>query len=279
MIQLKNLLVEVKEKTIDLAAATNFVNAMKSRGFSELEAVALAGNVVQETGGTFSSAIKQTSGGPGRGLFQWEEGGNRFKALETYAKHKKTAWSNINTQYDFIRNELLNNYNDSNFDISDHVKFDNTYYTRLYTKYLQPETDLNKLTTKISKIIFGCPSCRKYDSVGNQQRRNSAQRILKHINGESTPTLTFKDLTVYPNPVKPGNEITIRISKTAIPAGGIETISAKIYTSYGKLVKSHNWNNIQKGILQFDAPDTDGVYIVKLVEPDIILKLFVSTNM
>lgn len=96
-----------------------------------------------------------------------------------------------------------------------------------------------------------------------------------HI-GTETEKLTKDNITLYPNPVNSGQEITIRILKDAIPSDGIDTLAVKIYTTNGKLVKSHNWNNIQKGILQFNAPNTDGVYLVKLVQPNIIFKVFVG---
>ena len=182
--QLRKLLTEDSSPDIDFGIANRFVSAMKSRGFSELESIALAGNVAQEVGGTFNSSTTQKGGGPGRGLFQWEEGGNRFNALKKFAEFKGKSWTNKTTQYDFIRNELLNNYNDVGFKISDYLDFDNGYYTRLYKNYVKPHKDLETLTSKISDIVFGCPSCGEGES-SNITRKDNSIKIKDKISGIS----------------------------------------------------------------------------------------------
>jgi GH24 family phage-related lysozyme (muramidase) len=92
--------------------------------------------------------------------------------------------------------------------------------------------------------------------------------------GDQKTSLWFneKDFTVYPNPVEPEKEITIKVSKDKLPQ---DTMTAKIYTVNGRLVDSHSWNNVQKGILQFNAPEDKGVYII-LINKTVKIKLWVQ---
>jgi hypothetical protein len=55
--------------------------------------------------------------------------------------------------------------------------------------------------------------------------------------------------------------ITIKVSDDALP---IETIKLNIYTATGKEIDTHQWNNVQQGILKFEAPSNSGTYILKL---------------
>jgi hypothetical protein len=244
--QLRKLITEDYSPNIDFDGAKQFVSAMKSRGFSELESIALAGNVAQEVGGTFDPSITQLGGGPGRGLFQWEEGGNRFNALKKFAEFKGKSWTDKTTQYDFIRNELLNNYNDEGFKISDHLDFDNKYYTRLYENYIKPHKDLETLTSKISAIVFGCPSCGEGES-SNTTRKDNSIKIKDNIIGvsdvsdnksvEKKNIITDKP-TVYPNPVIGDSKITIKY-KTSAP---LKTIKVKLMDHFANFIKEEEMN-------------------------------------
>ncbi len=63
----------------------------------------------------------------------------------------------------------------------------------------------------------------------------------------------------FPNPVKPGDEVTVRIINN-LPAPEAEII---LYDITGKQIKKHTWNNVTKGILQFNAPaDLTGTYML-----------------
>ena len=63
----------------------------------------------------------------------------------------------------------------------------------------------------------------------------------------------------FPNPVKPGEEVTVTVINN-LPAPKAEI---KLFNINGKLIKKYNWNNITKGILQFNAPSVlEGVYIL-----------------
>jgi hypothetical protein len=66
---------------------------------------------------------------------------------------------------------------------------------------------------------------------------------------------------MYPNPAKSGNMVTIKISADILP---IDSIDLKIYEFSGPLVDEHQWNNVQQGILKFEAPPKSGTYILKI---------------
>lgn len=76
----------------------------------------------------------------------------------------------------------------------------------------------------------------------------------------------------FPNPVKPGEEVTVIITNN-LPT---PTAEIKLFDLTGRLIKKHNWNNVTKGILQFNAPtDLTGTYIlaVYINDESIIKKL------
>jgi len=108
--QLKKLIIKESNDVNSedqLIKAKNLVKKLQNKGFSYTGAVGLVGNIAHETGGTFDPAINQT-GGPAKGLMQWEN--PRFTALEKFAKYKGKNWANLNTQVDFMKFELLDKY-------------------------------------------------------------------------------------------------------------------------------------------------------------------------
>ena len=104
-----------------------------------------------------------------------------------------------------------------------------------------------------------------------QQRIDNALKIDKFIKGKlSADATTVKNTsdkksdpnyTMYPNPAKSGNMVTIKISSNILP---IDSIDLKIYEFFGPLVDEHRWNNVQQGILKFEAPSKSGTYILKI---------------
>lgn len=87
-------------------------------------------------------------------------------------------------------------------------------------------------------------------------------------------TLSNNDFKLYPNPSSINQEITIQVAKDKLP---ISMITMKLYASTGKLVDSHNWNNVSQGILQFNAPTTSGIYLIKFDQyPQVTLRLTVK---
>ena len=83
------------------------INRLKGGGLTPTAAVGIVANLKAES--NLDPAIKQYSGGPGRGLAQWEKGG-RYDTdpinLVKFAKKKGTNWSDLDTQIDFILHEM-----------------------------------------------------------------------------------------------------------------------------------------------------------------------------
>ncbi len=84
------------------------MNRLEGGGLTPTAAVGIVANLKAES--NLDPAIKQLSGGPGRGLAQWEEGG-RYDTdpinLVKFAKKKGTDWTDLDTQIDFILYEMV----------------------------------------------------------------------------------------------------------------------------------------------------------------------------
>ena len=83
------------------------INRLESGGLTPTAAVGIVANLKAES--NLDPSIKQFSGGPGRGLAQWEKGG-RYDTdpinLVKFAKKRGTNWSDLDTQIDFILHEM-----------------------------------------------------------------------------------------------------------------------------------------------------------------------------
>jgi len=113
MIRLKTLIVEaapVNEITKDnLENAKKIVNGLVSRGFTTLEAAALAGNMSVESsvnGKWFTTSAQDRAGA--YGLMQWQ--GDREKAIKAYAAYKGKSSTDLSLQLDFVKFELKDGY-------------------------------------------------------------------------------------------------------------------------------------------------------------------------
>lgn len=76
-------------------------NYLKARGLSDHAVAGIMGNIERES--RFNPAAKE-QGGTGIGLAQWSFG--RANNLKNFAKRKGKAWSDLNTQLDFLWHEL-----------------------------------------------------------------------------------------------------------------------------------------------------------------------------
>ncbi len=98
-------LVGQSEKT----TGASIVKGLTDRGFSQDEAIAIAGNMGHESAG-FQTGIKEYGTAPGKGgigLMQWT--GPRRRALLEFAKRRngsEESWTDLNTQLDFTAHEL-----------------------------------------------------------------------------------------------------------------------------------------------------------------------------
>jgi len=78
----------------------------------------------------------------------------------------------------------------------------------------------------------------------------------------SKTQLTANDITVSPNPVNSNMQVTITIQSEFLP---YDNIQLAIMSSTGKVIDTHAWNNVTRGILKFNAPDTAGLYFITII--------------
>ena len=106
MIQLRSLLAEGNGPLTGewLSKGVSLARQLMSRGFSDIEAAAIVGNMWAES--TFKPTAKNSIGA--FGLLQWL--GARKKELIKFAKSRGAKPGNLSTQLDFIKYELKDAY-------------------------------------------------------------------------------------------------------------------------------------------------------------------------
>ena len=285
MIRLKDLLLEYDVETdAELKLAKQIVRGLLNRGFSYTGAVALAGNIAHESGCV--PDITEKGGTGGYGLMQWDPGYKRRQALTAFAKHTKTSESSLATQLDFMKCELRNGYiwfgkpvPGIDKSLVYYKQKDGTYsglskeYVKKYNKSIV-DANIETSTANLMDNVFNPVPGSK------QQRIDNALKIHEFINGTQTSTssttdtkkLSVTDFTMYPNPADPNAPVSITIDKDKLP---IQSIDLDILSAGGRSYGKHHWDDIQQGILKFNAPPDTGSYIIRLSN-GVVLKLMVQ---
>lgn len=75
------------------------------QGFNAQQAAGILGSLGVESGGVLDPHVKQTGGGPGRGIAQWTER-ERFQDLKDYAKRRDLDPYVLETQLQFVMYEM-----------------------------------------------------------------------------------------------------------------------------------------------------------------------------
>ena len=285
MIRLKDLLLEYDVETdAELKLAKQIVRGLLNRGFSYTGAVALAGNIAHESGCV--PDITEKGGTGGYGLMQWDPGYKRRQALTAFAKHTKTSESSLATQLDFMKCELRNGYiwfgkpvPGIDKSLVYYKQEDGTYsglskeYVKKYNKSIV-DANIETSTANLMDNVFNPVPGSK------QQRIDNALKIHEFINGTQTSTssttdtkkLSVTDFTMYPTPADPNAPVSITIDKDKLP---IQSIDLDILSAGGRSYGKHHWDDIQQGILKFNAPPDIGSYIIRLSN-GVVLKLMVQ---
>ena len=92
----------------NLKQAAVIVNGLIKRGFSQLEAIALTGNMSVESAEAGVWFDTNATDGLAFGLMQWQ--GARRTALDAYAKFKGMSKTDLSLQLDFVKFELKDGY-------------------------------------------------------------------------------------------------------------------------------------------------------------------------
>lgn len=82
-------------------------NFFKGQGFSDPASAGIIGNLMQESSTSINPSMRQ-KGGPGMGIAQWTRGSDRWNNLNRFAKKKGTKWDNLQTQLEFMVEEMSN---------------------------------------------------------------------------------------------------------------------------------------------------------------------------
>ena len=274
MIRLKSLLFEFDLNAKgELEKAKDIVDGLQARGFSYTGAVALAGNISHESG--CEPDTTEEGGTGGYGLCQWDPGFGRKQALTAFAKFIGKSKSLLSTQLDFMKCELINGYlwNGKPVDGIDkklmYYKQENGTYKGLAKEYVKKYNasivngDIASSAAKLMDNVF------KPIAGSKQQRIDNALKIDKYIKGGSVASTdtkpTTKKYTTYPNPSKPGEMVTINVSKDILP---LDAIDLNIVSIAGRAVDKHHWDNVEQGLLKFSAPEDPGVYILQVSTGD-----------
>jgi hypothetical protein len=274
MIRLKSLLFEFDLNAKgELDKAKEIVSGLQARGFSYTGAVALAGNISHESG--CEPNTTEEGGTGGYGLCQWDPGYGRKQALTAFAKFIGKPKSSLSTQLDFMKCELINGYlwNGKPVDGIDkklmYYKQEDGTYKGLSKEYVKKynasiiDGNISKSAANLMDNVF------KPIAGSKQQRIDNALKIDKFINGSqtsdtttaSTEKMSQVDFTMFPNPVAPTEKVTITINKDKLP---IASIDLDILSVSGRSYGKHHWDDVQQGVLKFDAPEDPGSYIIRL---------------
>ena len=234
--QLKRvLLYETKQQVITdeyLDKAKDIVTKLQNRGFSLDSACAMAGNIWAES--QFDSSSEGSNGA--FGLLQWL--GDRKKALNSLAVHRKVDTTSEKLQLDFIKIELKDGYKIGGEFIPNlpkDIKDAHEYEIDQFNGAMKSDTIPAKAYS-FAKKVERCGDCGGTLDI----RKQSAKRISDYINGtysksstKSTPSSTTKKevsgshsvgSTVYPkesegyaNVRKDANRDSDRIVKVMTP--------------------------------------------------------------
>jgi len=91
----------------DADNAAKIYNFFRGKGLSHEATSAIIGNLQQESG-LNPKSMQAGGAGRGRGIAQWEVGG-RFEDLEEFARKKGKPWDDLETQLEFLWEELSKN--------------------------------------------------------------------------------------------------------------------------------------------------------------------------
>lgn len=100
----KNANNNTSKKITGSSNAEKAFNFFVSQGFSNQASAGIVGNLQQESSAKLDPKIKQIGGGDGRGIAQWDK--NRWSQLQAWAKKNKKEVYSLETQLEFIIQEL-----------------------------------------------------------------------------------------------------------------------------------------------------------------------------
>jgi hypothetical protein len=86
--------------------------------------------------------------------------------------------------------------------------------------------------------------------------------VIKNKKSSSLKKLSTDNITISPNPVSSGQQVTITVAPEFLP---YKNIKLYIANSLNKIVDTHEWNSVTRGVLKFNAPAETGLYYLVIV--------------
>ena len=249
MIRLKSLILEDSASNVSVMWAKRFKQDL---GLTSAAAAAMAANIQHE-----SSFIADRVQGVGVRRGTLSDAGNLGYswAQWTFGPRKQNFREYIKKQF--------------NVDIAKTPATDKHAYAFLkYEVQRYPGFDFDSF--KRSRDVDAATEefVSQYEQAGKPMlsaRQAIARDILDKLGAGSDTSTTFvnADFTVFPNPARAGQELTIQVNPNKLP---IESISLQILKQTGATVpdSKHQWSDIQQGILKFNAPEMSGTYMIIL---------------
>lgn len=236
----KVLLFETKQEVITdeyLDKAKDIVTKLQNRGFSLDSACAMAGNIWAES--QFDSTSEGSNGA--FGLLQWL--GDRKKALNSLAVHRKVNATSEKLQLDFIKIELKDGYKIGGEFIPNlpkDIRDSHEYEMNQFNGAMKSDTIPAKAYS-FAKKVERCGDCGGTLDI----RKQSAKRIHDYING------TYK---------KTNNNIKITAAKKE--ENGSHSVGSTVYPK-----ESEGYANVRK------ESNRESDRIVKIMYPEKIGKI------
>lgn len=191
----------------------NIAKKLTSRGFSIEEASVIVGNMWGET--TLDWTAGNSVDGP-YGLLQWR--GDRLVALKNFANHIGGKISNIDTQLDFVKVELMNDYlhkGKSIPNLPQDIKNSPSYESNMFDNAMKADT-LQGKAKQFAVNVERCGNCNGSIPI----RKKSAQVIHDSLTNKTSSISTKNKTTsvstksigsvIYPKNVPGSDYVNVR---------------------------------------------------------------------
>lgn len=182
----------------------NIAKKLVSRGFSNEQSSVIVGNMWAET--TLDWTAGNSVDGP-YGLLQWR--GDRLKALKNYATHTGRKISNIDTQLDFVKVELMNDYlHKGKFipNLPQDIKNSPSYESNMFDNAMKADTIQSK-AKEFALNVERCGDCGGSIPI----RKKSAQVIHDFLSNKKSSIITKSiGSIIYPKNIKDNDYVNVR---------------------------------------------------------------------
>jgi LysM repeat protein len=227
MIQLRSLLAEGNGPLTGewLTKGVSLARQLMSRGFSDIEAAAIVGNMWAES--TFNPEAKNAIGA--FGLLQWL--GARKKELKKFAKAKGGNPRNLSTQLDFIKYELKDAY-DGEY----------AYERNMFNKAMNAGKDVMSKAGGFAKFSERPNAAELNASIKSRKiaAKNVYDALTKSKPKTDSTTKTDKTASDSLNLLTRANQIFKQKTYTVKPGDSLSVIAAKYKVSVDSLKRANN---------------------------------------